>query len=231
LDSCKASCHTDPSCPGITMGAHGGVANNCVKCSSVASTGAASGWTTHVKPVLWSALSNQYCNANWAADWAARTQEPLDSCKASCDADPSCPGITMGAQGGANYCVKCSSVASTGGAGGWTTHVKLAPAQTTTTATTTGTTTATTTTVASTTPSTTSSAATTTTATTTAAATTTTATSTTVNVGSQLSQIQEQLNAMQTHLVKLDTVETLLAMLQAQMAEISSLLNSTFANH
>merc|ERR1711988_1003745 len=129
------------------------------------STLPASGWMTHVKPVLWSALSNQYCNANWAADWAARTEEPLDSCKASCDADPSCPGITMG---GANTCVKCSSVSSTAGAGGWTTHVKLAPAQTTTTATTTITTTAATTTVASTTLSTTSSAATTTTATTTA---------------------------------------------------------------
>jgi len=243
LDSCKASCDADPSCPGITMGAHGGITNNCVKCSSVASTATAGGWTTHVKPLAWSALMNQYCNVNWAADWAARTVESLDSCKASCDADPSCPGITMGAHGGVtNNCVKCSSVASTGGAGGWTTHVKLASAQTTTTMmTTTTTTVATTTSTATSSPATTTTATTSTTAattmtttvttTTSGGSTTTTATSTTVNVGSQLSQMQEQLDAMQTQLLKLDTVQTLLVMLQTQMAEISSLLNSTLGSH
>merc|ERR1712226_1563569 len=106
------------------------------KCSSVASAAFAAGWTTHAKPAAWSAWNNQFCNANWAADWAARTVESLNSCRASCDADSSCPGITVGALGGVTYCVKCSSVASTGRANGWTTHVKLATVQTTTTATT-----------------------------------------------------------------------------------------------
>jgi len=222
LASCKASCEADPSCAGITVAAWGGVADNCVKCSSVASTGIASGWTTHVKPVAWSALSNQWCNTNWGADWAARTAESLASCQASCEADSTCPGITVGAFGGvADICVKCSSVASTGTAAGWTTHVRLRTAETTTTIiTTTAMTTTTTTTTSAASVTTTTTTATSSPATTTSSlrgTTTTTAASTTANVASQLFQLQEE---HQTQLLKLGTLQTL-------MAAISSLLNST----
>ena len=75
----------------------------------------------------WEEKKKKYCNANWGADWAARTEKSLADCKASCIASPSCSAITVGKYGGvANNCVLCTSTdPSKFGSRGWTTSYEL----------------------------------------------------------------------------------------------------------
>jgi len=70
--------------------------------------------------VTWKAKASTYCSGNWRSDWAARTQMPLQECKARCRASSSCRRITVGTYHGvANNCVLCTT--STEASAPWTT--------------------------------------------------------------------------------------------------------------
>ena len=57
---------------------------------------------------VWKPKPHQYCSTDWSTAFAARTDQTLAQCKASCEASTKCTAITVETLGSGEYCVHCA---------------------------------------------------------------------------------------------------------------------------